>query len=193
MVADSYFASVESALKLKSMGLWFLGVVKTAIKGFPMQYLQNVLLLESKGSRVGVLTNDEPTNTQLCSFVWLDRERRYFISTTSSLAEGAPCRRIRYRQQESVESNVEPIRMEVLIKQPKAAEEYYLANDKVDQHNRHRQSGVMLEKKILTRDWSKRLNDSILSMCLVDAYLLAKEYRTEPVEMREIFRSWQSS
>ena len=187
VVADSYYASVESALKLKSMGLRFIGVVKTAIKGYPMQYLKDVPLLESKGSRLGVLTNDEPSNTQLCAFVWLDRERRYFISTSSSLAEGAPCRRIRYRQEDDVESNAEPIRKEITIKQPKAVEEYYLGNDKIDQHNRIRQSGLMFERKILTRDWSKRVNDTILSMCFVDAYLLAKGCRSEPIEMRDFF------
>ena len=62
VVADSYFASVESALKLKSLGLRFIGVVKTAIKGYPMAYLQNVPLLESKGSKFGLLCSDEKTN-----------------------------------------------------------------------------------------------------------------------------------
>ena len=98
-----------------------------------------------------------------------------------------------YHQEESLESNVESIRMEVLIKQLKAAEEYYLTNTKVDQHNRNGQSGVRVEKKILTRDWSKLINDSILLICFLDAYLLAKGCRTKPVKMRDFFSSWQSS
>lgn len=38
-MADSYFALVQAALHLKDMGLHFIGVVKTAHKGFPMHYL----------------------------------------------------------------------------------------------------------------------------------------------------------
>ena len=91
VVADSYFASVESALKLKSLGLRFIGVVKTAIKDYHMAYLQNVPLLESKGSKFGLLCSDEKTNTKICAFVWLDRKRRYFMTTTSSLVDGQPC------------------------------------------------------------------------------------------------------
>ena len=37
--ADSYFASVGAAQKLKEIGLKFIGVVKTATKKFPMKYL----------------------------------------------------------------------------------------------------------------------------------------------------------
>ena len=34
VVGDSYFASVQTAQELKEIGLWFVGVVKTATKGF---------------------------------------------------------------------------------------------------------------------------------------------------------------
>jgi Transposase IS4 len=37
--ADSYFASVQAAEHLLSMGLKFIGVVKTATRKFPMQAL----------------------------------------------------------------------------------------------------------------------------------------------------------
>ena len=43
----------------------------------------------------------------------------------------------------------------------------------------------MYEKKIRTKNWSKRINDSILSMCFVDAYLLAQGCRGEPVNERD--------
>ena len=90
VVADSYFASVQSVIELKKNGLHFIGVMKTAVKQFLMSYLANVQLLGSKGDHHGLLSLDKETGTQLCAFVWFDRERRYFIATSLSLAEGAP-------------------------------------------------------------------------------------------------------
>ena len=42
--ADSYFASVAMAIELKRCGFNFIGVVKTATKQYPMNYLQNLNL-----------------------------------------------------------------------------------------------------------------------------------------------------
>ena len=76
VVADSYFASVPAAIRLKEAGLRFIGIVKTATKEYPMQYLGSVELHGGKGSRKGLTTTDEATGTQLLSFVWVDRDRR---------------------------------------------------------------------------------------------------------------------
>ena len=42
MCADSYFASVAAAKALKSIGLRFIGVVKTATKEFPLKHLSGI-------------------------------------------------------------------------------------------------------------------------------------------------------
>jgi Transposase IS4 len=49
VVADSYFVSVQSAIQFWTMGLRFVGVVKTATKGYPMHHLQRVELPGGKG------------------------------------------------------------------------------------------------------------------------------------------------
>jgi Transposase IS4 len=49
IVANSYFASVQAALTLYSMGLQFIGTVKTATRGFPMHYFQRCLLPGGRG------------------------------------------------------------------------------------------------------------------------------------------------
>ena len=139
VVADSYFASVSAAIRLKEIGLRFIGVVKTATKEYPMQYLGSVPLPGGRGSQKGLLTTDEATGTQLLSFVWVDRDRRYFVSTCSSLDAGADIIRTRWTQADK-SLNAEPIRQERDIPQPKAAETYYKAAGKIDQHNRHRQA-----------------------------------------------------
>ena len=172
-MADSYFASVSAAIRLKEIGLRFIGVVKTATKEYPMQYLGSIPLPGGRGSRKGLLTTDEATGCQLMSFVWVDRDRRYFISTCSSLEEGTKISRMRWTQADK-RLNAEPERQERNISQPKAAEMFYTAAGKIDQHNRHRQDSLRLERKLQTTDWSKRVNITLFGMTVVDAYLLMK-------------------
>jgi hypothetical protein len=44
----------------------------------------------------------------------------------------------------------------------------------IDRHNRCRQDTLGIEQKIGTWDWDKRVNFSVLSMCIVDAWLTWK-------------------
>ena len=57
--------------------------------------------------------------------------------------------------------------------QPAATHTYYSACGKIDQHNRLRQSSIMLETKLKTVQWWRRVNNSLFGMCVVDAYLMA--------------------
>ena len=71
VVADSYFASVQAALRLKSIGLRFIGTVKTATREFPMAYLSTRVMQHGRGDRHGVLTQDEDSGTTLLAFCWI--------------------------------------------------------------------------------------------------------------------------
>jgi hypothetical protein len=44
VTSDAYFASVKAAVKLKEMGLHFIGNVKQCSRRFPMEVLGNVTL-----------------------------------------------------------------------------------------------------------------------------------------------------
>jgi hypothetical protein len=115
VVADSYFASVQAALRLKKIGLRFIGTVKTATKEFPMAYLGRYQLDGGKGDRHGVICRDEESGTDFLAFVWVDRDRRYFISTCSSLAAGPPCIRWRWKQIDRETPNAPPQYSEVFV------------------------------------------------------------------------------
>lgn len=52
----------------------FIGVVKTATRRFPMQYLSS-RVLRNRGEHHGVVTKDPDGNINMMAFVWLDRER----------------------------------------------------------------------------------------------------------------------
>lgn len=137
------------------MGLNFIGVVKTATRGFPMKALSE-LEMSTRGQWNGLLSLDADGNSSLLAFCWLDRDRRYFVSTCSSLAPGAPYSRNRWRQLEDVASNMLPELVELVVPQPIACELYYDTCAQADKYNRCRQDDLDLEKKIGTHDWAKK-------------------------------------
>jgi hypothetical protein len=96
---------------------------------------------EGRGDRLGLLSTDPSTGTQLLAYCWVDRERRYFISICSSLAEGPLCLRWRWRQVNST-PNADPVYMELMVPQPAACYLYYGACGKIDQHNKLRQTSL---------------------------------------------------
>jgi Transposase IS4 len=176
VVADSYFASVGAALHLKRMGLRFIGTIKTATKEFPMAYLGSHIMADGKGDQHGVIHNDHASGASLLAFCWVDRDRRYFITTCSSLTNGPPCQRQRWRQVDKT-PNAKPELVDIHIEQPEACHIYYSGCGRIDQHNRHRQANLQLEKKIKTMFWHRRVNLSLFSMCVVDSFLLMQSCR----------------
>jgi ribosomal protein L37AE/L43A len=172
VVADSYYASVQAAIRLWSIGLRFIGTIKTATREFPMAFLGSKVMADGRGDRFGLVSKDA-SGVSLLSFCWVDRDRRYFISTCSSLAPGPKCVRKRWRQVDPT-PNAEPEMVEVSVDQPSACHEYYSACARIDQHNKLRQSSLMLETKIKTTVWWRRVNMSLFGMCVVDAILLAQ-------------------
>ena len=149
-----------------------------------MAYLSGRPMNDGRGDRHGVVSRDLTTGASMLAYCWVDRERRYFISTCSSLAPGPLCVRKRWRQLDPT-PNAPPELVEVVVPQPAASHIYYSACGKIDQHNRLRQSSVMLETKLKTVVWWRRVNLSLFSMCVVDAYLMALNSQGD--------RKWRSS
>ena len=167
--ADSYFASVSTCVEMARLGMRFIGVVKTATKKYPQAYLSS-LPMNDRGEWKGV--NTIINGTSLYAFVLVDRNRRYFITNTSSLCHGRHYVRRRLRQVEALSTNEEPVQQTFTINQPKASELYYDVCGKIDHHNRRRHDTLRLERKVEVKDWSKRVNLSILGMIIVDSFLL---------------------
>ena len=91
------------------------------------------------------------------AFVWVDRDRRYFVSTASTLKDGKSYNRVRWRQSElstedgadidpNEQNNTEAERQELTVPQPEACEIYYATCGIIDQHNHHRQDTLPLKK-----------------------------------------------
>jgi Transposase IS4 len=188
--ADSYFASVGAVEELMQSKMRFIGVIKTATRKFPMAYLSG-LRLHQRGDRVGILHKDDNGIPDMIAFVWMDRERRYFIASGSSLQDGVPYVRSRWRQVD-LQDDASPSRLELTVPQPRAAEVYYSCCGKIDQHNRDRQATLGIEKKLKTLDWSLRVNLSLLGIIVVDTWRIwqlfsSPETSGESVETQKAF------
>eukprot|EP00171_Calliarthron_tuberculosum_P023220 IDg23220t1 len=164
--ADSYFASVDAAERMQVSGMRFIGVVKTATRKYPMAELAR-RPVHGRGDTEYLVRKNPEGDVSMLALMWVDRERRYFISTTSTPADGTPYERVRWRQEGDAAR-----RVVLTVRQPKVAEVYYSACASIDQHNRCRQDDLRLERKLVTHDWSKRVGFSILGIIIVDSWLL---------------------
>ena len=130
--ADSYFVSVNAVTVMRTMGLHFIGVVKAATKKFPMSYLSNLELVQH-GDYKGLVARGTDGQPTMLSFVWMDRDHRYFVASESSLDSSIPYSWNRWRQV-SLVLDALPENMELTIPQPKAMETYRTCGV-IDQHN----------------------------------------------------------
>jgi hypothetical protein len=129
------------------------------------------------GISIGVTTTlnrDEGGTVDLPAFVYCDRNRQYFIASCSNISLGRQIQRTRVQQLTDVDTNDDPVRVDMALDCPKVASTYYSTCGKIDQHNRCRQDTLNLEKKIQTNHWHKCVNMSIFGMIVVDSWMLYK-------------------
>ena len=77
--------------------------------------------------------------------------------------------RTRWRQEGS-DPNEETDMVELTITQKIKYDFYCSACGQIDGHNRCRQESLDTEKKLVTKDWSKRFNISVFAMNVVDVW-----------------------
>jgi len=119
-----------------------------------MDHLSPVVLPIGKGDQHGFYNVDEATGCRLLAFVWCDRDRRYFITTCLNVQDGTPidCPR---RKQLDRTPNDDPTKVNVCVSQPRACEIHYSACAGIDRHNRARQDGLNMEKKVQVQMFDK--------------------------------------
>ena len=125
--------SINAVTVMRTMGLHFIGVVKTATEKFTMSYLSNLELVQH-GDYKGLVARGTDGQPTMLLFVWMDWDYHYFVASASSLDSGIPYSRNRWRQV-SLELGALPENMELTIPQPKAMEVYYWTCSVIDQHN----------------------------------------------------------
>ena len=163
--ADSYIASVHTAESLYEKDLRFTGVVKTSSKKYPMKYLSHLEISE-KGEHF-TLVSKQRAGPHVMALMWVDRDRRYFISSVGTTNGGTPVYRERWRTRHGVTR-----KEELSIRIPSVCEQYYETFSQIDCHNRSRQDDLGLEKNFEVKEWSMHVNTSLLAICIVDAWKL---------------------
>jgi hypothetical protein len=133
--ADSAFASVRSAVQLHKKGLYFLGLVKTASRCFPKEFLESYPL-QGRGDHVTVTSKMDGVNLIGCA--WNDNKRKLIVGTCGTTLPGNPHEKKRWRVNEA--GQVETYYKQV--KRPKIVELYFSGAPAVDIHNHYRQGGL---------------------------------------------------
>ena len=170
---ESYFALVQACYDMDKRGFRFVGVAKTETRGLGMTKTFEIELAR-RGLWKVYFALDNKKKLDKFDFIWVDRDRMYFISNTSYFKSGMPYERDRLRQLD-YSPNADPVCVEFEINQPRVAERYYSINSKVDESNCTGQDDFQLERKIQTKDCSIRVNTSILGTNDVDTYYLGKD------------------
>ncbi len=144
---DSWFASLETLTALREkLGLHFVGVIKTAHKGYPLEMCRWALVNEDRGKYV-VFKQVDLEN--VWAIGWSDIHFKIFICTqgVSSLGEAADKKRQR----------ADGRNYKIQVDRPRAIEDYQKNMGYVDKHNRFRQNILGLAKLWRTKKWQVRL------------------------------------
>ena len=177
VVADSAFASVKTAVELKSRGLNFIGLVKTASRKFPKKWLQEVDL-EERGDHY-VLTATE-SDVNLRAVTWNEGKkdkktgkiiRKSFISTCGTTLEAPPHEKKRWNNNSDGTTTYYTKK----IKQPQIVHSYFQGAQQIDVHNHYRQGWLQLESRDTNR-WDWRFFQTFVGICEVDAFLAYKRF-----------------
>lgn len=172
VVADSAFASVKTAVKLKVInGLYFLGLVKTAHKMFPKQWLNEVPITLRGGHKALTATME---GVKLRAVAWNDGKkdkktgtikRKLVVGSCGTTLPGDGHKKLRWQVQDGHAQSYH-----VTVPRPMIVETYFDGTSEVDVHNHKRQGpkGCALETRP-THNWMHRILQTWLGMIEVDS------------------------
>ena len=108
----------------------------------------------------------------------------HFVSTAGRLDVLSTQERVRWRQH-----NDGACPVEMRIQMPEVFRHYFAVSGVIDRHNRIRQDSLNLEKSVEVKDWSFRMNCTLLGIVLVDGYLLYQfgNYGRDMVDMNQFW------
>ena len=165
---DSWFGSVLSAVEVKvQFSAYSTWVIKQNTDFFPMQALHSVLKARYGDRPAGHwvvfrATISGVTLIAVC-YAWSHSSTTYFLSTCGS-TNAAKTSYTTHFEDEFGTVGVKH------IPQPSIKEWFYDFLPLIDEHNKHRQSLLRLEKKWPTKSCWFRLLTTLIGMCVVDMY-----------------------
>ena len=159
--ADSWFASVDTALALKKeLGVDFTGPIKTGHKYFPLEPIR-WLLNEMRRGDVVVFKNEDK---DLWAVGWHDNVFKSYLTTHGTTLPGKPAD----KRRQDKDTNVNFV---LQVPRPACIAKYNEQMGAVDRHNFYRQGILRLHMAWKTKSWQTRIQLEILALTLVDSFL----------------------
>jgi hypothetical protein len=178
--ADSWFANERTAIELRRVGLYFIGVIKTGHSRLPKAWLNLFAFTDaSPRGETKCLHSQIDDQSRMIMVAWNEPRKkttgpvadhvpncRQFIATCFSAAPAGVWTRERHiRLPEGTN------RTTIDVPQPQVVKEYFSVSGAIDQHNQLRQGILELEKHWVTKDWYIRIFQGILGVMFVNAYI----------------------
>ena len=175
-MADSAFSSVTTAVECKKCGLFSTGVLKTASREFPKEYLNDQCRYRQRGDHICLTTSVD--NCDLIALGWKDKTIKTFISTCSTTLQGQPHKKHRYTSDGTLVTTE--------VQCPQLVSQYYSASSKIDVHNHMRQGLLNIEAAWVTHTWWHRLVATLFGVIVINAMLAYNfEHSTNPKTVDE--------
>jgi len=171
LVGDSWFASLLTAFELWRVGLFFMGIVKTASRFFPKKFLSTWCVennsRENRGKHIILKTVKEGVN--LYALGWSDKKGKQVITTTGTTLPADPSRRRRHKRV-LVDGRWEKEVYFKNVPRPSIIKELFDAFSAIDVHDHLRQGSLEMEREWKTQSWVLRIFATVLGMITVNAF-----------------------
>ena len=171
VVGDSAFSSVATAVALKQNGTYFVGIVKTASKMYPKQFMQTHHF-EERGAHIALSATVQCNKVFAVS--WLDGKRKDLVSTCGTTLPASPAQRTR---QQVVVSSTSGVKTRPYIRYTPRCNivaSFFDNFHKIDVHDHLRQGVLKLEQHWLTKNWVHRLFATLIGVVATDCYFASK-------------------
>ena len=125
VIGDSAFSSVTTAIECCKCGLFYTGVLKTASREYPRDYLNDTSKYTSRGDHICLTSIID--GCSLIALGWKDKTVKTFVSTCGTTLPGKPHQKHRYSHSGAI--------ITTEVQRPQLASQYFSAAGKIDTHN----------------------------------------------------------
>ena len=187
---DNWFASLNTLLKIKQQGNYFVGLIKTGHSGIPVKHLRSDFSAQSlRGETRTVHLGDGAD--RIYAHAWNEpgwkagkpprKAQKVWIANCYSSATVSAWDKPRtfLAADNTVQHGY------VSVPQTHVIREYFRAANRIDIHNQYRQGILAIERTWKTKSWELRIFQSVMGMILVNAYLAYKHVTKQDPTLRE--------
>ena len=187
-LGDSWFASVDSAVELKSrFNANFIGVIKTNHSRYPKKWLEETMSEWPPGSHLVLEATHRGVVVYACGYKYNKRKVCCFIfSKGSGHTQPGRCYEAKWKDEFGNTMTRD-------IPRPQVISKYFSNSNIIDIFNQARQFDLRLEKHWVTEDGFFRLVTTLFGIVLTDcwkgySYHLPMNHRHKGIEIEEFAR-----